>query len=127
VGAWRWHDLVGVGGEDMFDQQAFLWFARHNDLESEGALAHVEAELGFAAIIIRPVAKQAILGEDRADIAIKAEGWTRVAGKSPPRAQGQSQEQNQEPVSEAQHAYLQTIKMPRLFRFNNELFWRPPR
>jgi hypothetical protein len=82
----------------MLYQQARLWFARDNGLEIKSDVAHIEAELGFAAILIRAVAEQAIFGQYGANVAIKANGLGLYRRTNPSPRPRPSQEQKKKPL-----------------------------
>ena len=78
LGLGRGHDGFWIGGENPCDQLAGFGFAGVN-----GAVAvevgfglgfEVEAEFGFARILIGAVAAEAVFGEDGADVPIEVEG-----------------------------------------------------
>ena len=75
-GIGRRHADRGVGGSDAPDEFAPLRIARHDGEAAlgefdAGAGFRVEAQFGFPLGGIRTVAGKALIGEDRADIAIE--------------------------------------------------------
>ena len=77
----RRHHLVLVLRGDAEDEFAFLQLARRHDGNPfalpEDALVRVEPEFGFPFAVVRPVTAQAILREDRQDIAAEIDGGGR--------------------------------------------------
>ena len=66
----RRHEIVSVGGENAADQFTLVRFSGDEGLLGECLFADVEAELGLAFLLVRAVAKEAVVGEDRPDIAV---------------------------------------------------------
>ena len=63
----RRHDLILVRGDEPFDELAFVRFARNDGLAGDGAGAVIKAELGFALLLVEPMAFEAMLCQDRLD------------------------------------------------------------
>ena len=66
----RGHEIVGVGGENAPDQLALVRFSRDKRVFGERVFTDVEAKLGFAFLLIRPVTEEAVVREHRPDIAV---------------------------------------------------------
>ena len=66
----RRHDLLGVDRIDAGDQLAFLRVARRDGSRFDGSLAAVEPQIGLARGTIGAVAREAVLGQDRPDVAV---------------------------------------------------------
>ena len=66
----RRHQVVGVFGEDALHQLALVGLAGNEGLLRDGVLAHIEAELGLALLLVGAVAEEAVVGKDRADVAV---------------------------------------------------------
>jgi hypothetical protein len=69
----RGHSLLGVAREDAPDKLTGLRLARHDRAFLERHRAHIQTQLGFALILVRPVATEAMIREDGADIAIETD------------------------------------------------------
>ena len=72
-GGWRRHDLVRVVGEDAGDGFAGVWAGGNDGAGTafggfEGGGADVESELAFTAFLVGPVALEAMVGKDGADV-----------------------------------------------------------
>ena len=71
----RWHDLVGGGRVDQFPSQACSRVSRHNRghaiLLSVSAFRRIETQLGLSLLLVESVTSEAVLREDRADVAIE--------------------------------------------------------
>src|SRR6185295_18854429 len=76
----RRHHLFLIGGEDTFDELAFVRLAGDEGFLFEDGGAVVEAELGLALVLVRTVTGEAVVGEDRADVAVVAELRSTVCG-----------------------------------------------
>ena len=46
------HDILIIGGEDAFDEFAFVRFARHNGLLRKRILADIKTQLAFALFLV---------------------------------------------------------------------------
>ena len=70
----RRHPLLGIRVGDLLDEQAFGRVAALDDpgLE-ERALLGVEVKLGLALFFVGPVAGEAVVGENRPDVAVEAD------------------------------------------------------
>ena len=68
------HPLVVVCGGDAEDQLA-------GDRIFSGVGSHVEPQFGFAFRGVKPVALEAVAGEDRADVAVEIDGVGARAGE----------------------------------------------
>ena len=66
----RRHEVIGVLGEDAFDELARVRLAGDESLGGDGGLAHIEAELGLALLLVRAVAVKAVVGKNRPDVAV---------------------------------------------------------
>ena len=70
----RGHEIIRVSGKNALDQFALVRFSRDNRQLGNRLFAHVEAELAFALVLVRPMAKETLVGENRPDIPI-VRGW----------------------------------------------------
>src|SRR4029453_11104277 len=76
---WR-HPLFRIGFGDLLDEQALGGVPPLDDaLLRERALLGVEVKLRLALLLVRSVAREAIVGEDREDVAVEAD--RRPAGR----------------------------------------------
>ena len=73
LGLGRRHHLLGVVGEDPVEHHARVGVARHKGAALDGLVTLVEPEVGLAAGTVGPVAGEAVLHQDRADIAVVGE------------------------------------------------------
>jgi hypothetical protein len=71
VGVWRGHEVIGIGGEDAFDDGAGVRVAGGDGFGFDGVGADVEAEVAFAMVLIGPVAGVAVFGEDGSDVPVE--------------------------------------------------------
>ena len=71
VGVGWGHEVIGIGGEDAFDDGTGFGIAGGDGFGFNGGVADVEAEVAFAVVLIGPVAGVAVFGEDGSDIAIE--------------------------------------------------------
>ena len=69
----RRHHRIGVIGEDAGDQFALVGMAGSEDAAFDGAVAVVEPELRLARGTVRPVTAVAVIGENRANLAVEAD------------------------------------------------------
>jgi hypothetical protein len=80
----RRHDLVRIGRLDALDEFALLRFSGQDDelalAVALGVLFVVEAELPLAAFLVGAVAGDAVLGQDRADLAAEMNRLGRARG-----------------------------------------------
>ena len=67
----RGHDLAGIVAQDSSDQLALLHVRRDDRALGQGDLAEVESEVGLAVGLVGTVAKVAVLGQDRPDVAVE--------------------------------------------------------
>ncbi len=65
----RRHPQVGIGGRDSLDQLALAGMPGVDD--RSGPLGSIEAQIGLASTGIWPMTEQAVLGEDRANVAVE--------------------------------------------------------
>ena len=67
----RRHQFVGILGRNALEELALAALARHDHriLGSEGPLLEVEPQVGLARVRIRPMAGEAVLRQDRQDVA----------------------------------------------------------
>ena len=69
------HPYAGVAGGDPVDQQAVVGGAGHDDRPAEraavgeGPFRHVQPQAALPRLLVGPVAREAVLGEDRPDLA----------------------------------------------------------
>ena len=94
----RRHQVVGVFGEDAFDQLALVGLAGNEGLLRDGVLAHIEAELGLALLLVGAVAEEAVVREDGSDVAVvihplRASGGRGESGGREEASGGQSEKQ----------------------------------
>ena len=74
------HPHPGVGGADPVDQQALVGVAGRDDRPAElaaireGPFRHVQPQAALARLRVRPVAGEAVLGQDRPDLAGEVHG-----------------------------------------------------
>jgi hypothetical protein len=61
----------GIVARDAEDQLALVGIAGEERLLVQRRVAEVEAQVGLAVLLVRPVAEVAVLGEDRADVAVE--------------------------------------------------------
>ena len=73
----RRHQLAGILRVDPPDQLARLGIVRDDRVGIDRGVSDVESQLGLAFIRILPVAIEAVLREDRPDIAIEVQGGRR--------------------------------------------------
>ena len=97
----RRHRVIGVGCVKAFDEFALVWFAGNDRVFLERRFTHIQAQLPFALVFVRPVAGETVFGKDRPDVAIVARfrcGSGRFrrsqAGESRNRTSRQSQTDN---------------------------------
>ena len=73
----RWHDFIGIGTDDARDDAAGLHIARLDGKASfdgfVSALGGVETQVGLPFLRIEAMAGEAVVTEDRADVAIEVE------------------------------------------------------
>ena len=98
-GRGRRHHFVTVGGVDPGNELAGFDVARCDRAGFDGRLALVEAQVGFASGAIGPVAREAVFGEDGANVAVVLEGDAigRGCGGGPER---ERHDQKQRPAQE---------------------------
>ena len=77
VGIRRRHDDVGVGRVDAFEQHARTRIARHDRAGMNRSLAVIELQVSLPLVAVLSVAIEAVLGEDRPDVAIEVERLSR--------------------------------------------------
>ena len=75
----RRHPLFGILARDAADQLAFVGRARHDRAEFDGRLALVQPQIRLAMRFVRPVAREAILRQNRPDL----EAEIRAASRRP--------------------------------------------
>ena len=66
----RGHEIIRVSGKNALDQFALVRFSRDNRQLGNRLFAHVEAEFALALVLVRPMAKETVVGENGTDIAI---------------------------------------------------------
>ena len=81
----RRHDFVRVAAGQPLHQRAFFHVARHDGTiarlqRSQGFLRTVQAQPGLALVLVRSVARIAVIGQYRADVAVEIEVLLRGEG-----------------------------------------------
>ena len=101
AGLRRRHLLLGVVGDEPSDQLAVVGLAGLDDrvLGPERPLADVEPEVGLAGAGVRPVAEEAVFGEDGEDVAAEVDG-----GLGPEGGRRQGRDQPQRDDNSVRHA-----------------------
>lgn len=69
---WR-HVVVSVRGEDAGNELGFVGLAWDDGVEFSGPFEGVEAEIGLAFFFVEPVAEEAIVREDGANVPVVAD------------------------------------------------------
>src|SRR5262249_58504198 len=67
------HAFLRIIGEDALDQQTVLRLARNNGFRLDRLFAHVQTQAGLAGVLVRAVAGETVLCQDRPDVAIEFE------------------------------------------------------
>ena len=99
VGLGRWHDLVGIGGDQALPEGALAEVTGHHGRSALGGggeetLPGVEAQAGLAGAGIRAVAVEARIGQDRPDVVVEAH---RLGGSGSGVESAPGQERGQNP------------------------------
>ncbi len=71
---------MGIVGVDPLDQLAGVGVIGDDRTGLDRGVSHVEPQLGLSFIGILPMAIEAVLRQDRPDVAIEVEGWRRRRG-----------------------------------------------
>src|SRR5207244_3610144 len=67
---WR-HEFIRVGRKNVLNEFALVRPAWNDGFLLESDLAHIQPELGFPLVFVRPMAGITVLGENRADVTIE--------------------------------------------------------
>ena len=99
VGLGRWHDLVGIGGDQALPEGALAEVTGHHGRSALGGggeetLPGVEAQAGLAGAGIRAMAVEAGVGEDGPDVVVEA---YRFGGASGGTKEASGKERGQNP------------------------------
>src|ERR1043165_3990071 len=78
VGFQRWHHIVLVRVVDAVDQFPLLGVAGNDGALLQRDLADVEPNLGLAIVFVRAVTDEAVLGENRPDVAVELQRMGRT-------------------------------------------------
>src|SRR4029079_9483965 len=71
----RRHSFVRIRVGDALNEKAVSGVARNDDaFLREGTVMRVEMELGFALVFVRTVTGETVVGQDRQDVAVEADG-----------------------------------------------------
>ena len=73
----RRHHFFGVVGVDPVEDCSRIHIARHNGPVLDGILAAIQTQVGLATGAIGPVTSETVLDQNRPDVPVKAEQYTR--------------------------------------------------
>lgn len=106
------HQVILIGSQDAVDEFAFVGFPGHDGGFAgfggfEGVIAEVESEAAFDFLGVGAVAREAIIGEEWADIAIELDGgflgWGLGEGLGVGECERESQQKRQGGETEEVH------------------------
>ena len=83
---WR-HDPIWIVALDPRDELAFVGFSFDEGTKFDRVLPNIEPQVSLPMLRVRTVAGEAIVGQDRANIAVESNGLYRFEARKPQAAE----------------------------------------